>query len=671
MVINLFFAVLCSFAFAGEEIETLEQLCQTHPERVEGLFAALNLDHPGLESVKEAVASENWPAACEALLTYYREGDTASWLRAERPKPGNGRVEAADVILEGRFTLYTVPAKVPKRADGGLDWTYNGPDGDREWGWGLNRQYWAGELISAYQKTGNPVYIEGYDRYIRDWILANPYRGQKTSAPQWRGLETFMRVNGSLSRGFYALQEVPELTPVTRILILSTIPDHAHYLQHFHAGGGNWISMEMKGLATAAACWPEFKKSGEWFEYAFKHMVPEVEKQVYPDGAQKELTSHYHIVTVRSFDSFANIAHRAGRDVPADFEAGIGKMYNYLAYTMRPSGYGLLNNDSNLDHTAPLVLRHAERFERPDWTYIATNGEKGNMPKGVPSKVFPWAGQMVMRSGWDRNAHWGFFDVGPLGIGHWHYDKLHLSISAFGRDILVDGGRYTYKGGPWRAYFIGSKSHNVVLFDGCEQRDTVREVSEPMKGNYAITPEFDYARGTFAGSYPKLEGVAKHTRAVVYMRGRYWIVVDAVSTDRPRDVTALWHFHPDCTVAAEGLSAVSTDAESGNVRVTPVSVLDWRVNLVKGQEKPEIQGWWSREYNHKTPAVCAAYESHIEGPAVFAWVIVLALGAVPDAEAALEMVDAKNAQVRITMPGAEPDVFVIPLAGENVARKAD
>lgn len=669
MIFSVVIASHCCLAFAGENIETLEQLCQAHPERVQGLFAALNLDHPGLGPVKEAVASENWPAACEALLTYYREGSTATWLRAERPQPGDGRVEQADAILEGAFTLYNVPARVPARPEGGLDWSYNGPDGDREWGWGLNRQFWAVTLLSAFQSTGNPVYAQCYDRYIRDWILANPYPGERTREPQWRGLETFMRVNGSLSRGFYELQDVPELTPVTRILILSTIPDHAHYLRHFHAGGGNWISMEMRGLATAAVCWPEFAEADSWLDYAFARMLPEVENQVYPDGVQKELTSHYHIVTVRSFDSFADIARIAGRDVPPAFEEGIGAMYHYLAYTMRPSGYGLLNNDSNLDHTAPIVLRNADRFERPDWTHIATNGEKGTAPEGLPSRVFPWAGQLVMRSDWGRDAQWGFFDMGPLGIGHWHYDKLHLSVSAFGRDILVDAGRYTYKGGPWRSYFVGSKSHNAILVDGCEQHDSVREVSEPMQSNYTITPEFDFARGTFAGPYEGLEGEATHTRAVLYVRGRYWLVVDAIETDRPRDITALWHFHPECAVETEGSSAVSTDPDSGNVRVTPVSASDWRVNLVQGQEEPEIQGWWSREYNHKTPGACAVYETHVDGAAVFAWLIVPRHGVVPAAHSTIESPDGQSVTVRVEILGEGPDIFGIPLAGPGLARR--
>jgi hypothetical protein len=338
---------------------------------------------------------------------------------------------------------------------------------------------------------------------------------------------------------------------------------------------------------------------------------------------------------------------------------------------MRPSGYGLLNNDSNLDHTAPRVRANAGRFERPDWAYIATNGEQGERPKGLLSAAFPWAHQLVMRSGWDRDAQWAFFDMGPLGIGHWHYDKLHFSVSAFGRDILVDSGRYIYKGGPWRSYFVGSKSHNVILLDGCEQRDETREVSAPMESNYTITPDFDYARGTFKGPYEGLKGQATHTRAVLYVRGGYWVIVDRIDTDRPRDVAALWHFHPHCAVALQGSSAVSTDPDKGNVRVTPLSDLAWQVQLLRGREDPEIQGWWSREYNHKTPGTCTLYAVRIEDSAVFAWLIVPARGNVPEAEAQMEKVDDDIITVRVKVPGMEPAKYSIPVAGEGVARKLD
>lgn len=652
--------------------DSVEAVCEGYPERVKRLFAALDLERPGLESVKTAVAAEDWPAACTALLEYYRTAKTSGWLRKPPATPGTDRVPAADTILDGTFSANGVSAKVPRRPDGGPEWAYNGPNDDREWGWGLNRHHWVGGLLGAYQSTGNPVYVQGFERLMRDWITSNPYPGEKNSTPQWRGLEVFSRVAGAWPGSFFALQDVPEFTPATRILMLSSIPDHAHYGRHFHAGRGNWITMELLGLATAAICWPEFKEAGAWFDYATTRLLPEMAEQVYADGVQKELTSHYHRVALRSFERFMNLARRAGRDVPAGFRDGIERMYNYLAYAMRPTGYGPLNNDSNLDFTRREVLARVDIFDRPDWAYIATNGQEGEPPEGPPSVVFPWAGQVIMRSGWDADAHWAFFDVGPLGIGHWHYDKLHLSVAAFGRDILVDAGRYTYKGGDWRRYFVGSRSHNVILIDGAEQQAYARQATEPLAGTFAITPESDVASGVYDGGYSGLEGTVTHTRTVLYCRGTYWVVVDRIATDRPRTIQPLWHFHPDCTVAVEGTSVVSVDEDKGNVRIAPASTLAWDVTIVQGQTDPHIQGWWSREYNSKEPSPCAVYAAPIDAGATFAWVIVPGKGNIPKIAAEIGQATDDAVEVRVLAPDAPPQTVTVPMnrIGEQPGRES-
>jgi len=662
-LIALMYALLST---SGEEQVSVEALCRAHPARVESLFEALDLERQGLEAVKAAVDNGTLPAACTALLDYYRQGDTASWLRKPAVKPGTNRVASADTFLAGTFSAYSVSAEVPLREDGGLDWSYNGPNGDREWGWGLNRHPWVSALVDAYHATGNPDYIEGFDRLIRDWVTANPYPGEKNNTPQWRGLEVHSRVAGAWPHAFYGLQHADGFTPAARILMLSSLPDHAHYLRNFHANSGNWIAMELLALAMTAACWPEFKQADAWFDYATSRLVPEITRQVYPDGVQKELTSHYHSVALGSFDRFVQLAKRVGRPLPEEVTSGIERMCNYTAYAMRPTGHGPLNNDSNLDFNRPQTTDRAKQFERPDWAYIATNGAEGARPEGEPSVVFPWAGQVIMRSGWDAAAHWAFFDIGPLGTGHWHFDKLHLSVSAYGRDILVDAGRYTYKGGPWRSYFVGSQSHNVVLVDGCRQKAYAREASEPVLNNTAITPRTDYARGTYDAGFADLQGAATHTRAVVYLRGEYWVVVDRIETDRPRTVQALWHFHPSCTVEADGVSAASTDADKGNVRIVPASDLSWQLDMVNGQTEPEIQGWWSRRYNIKEPSTCAVYTARIDGSATFAWVILPAKGPIPVIEADLDTASPEAAEVCITTEPGNRRLITVPLSGTNV-----
>lgn len=655
-------AVRASAAFAAEEL-SIESLCRTCPQRIERLFAGLDLDRTGLETVRSAVQSKDWPAACKELIAYYRKGKTAAWLRRDPPKPAAETRPEADAILKDTITCNRIAAKVPRLPTGRLNWAYNGPDGDREWGWGLNRHFHIRTLCNTYFATGNPAYLRCLDRHLTDWVLSNPYPAKRSSTPPWRGLEAFFRVV-TWADVFFGLQQCDGFTPAARVLVLTSIPEHAHYLRHFHAGGGNWITMEMHGLATAAACWPEFKDADPWFDYAFGRILPQITEQVYPDGVQKELTSHYHWVALHNFEDFARLARRAGRSLPPAFDAGLERMWNYLAYAMRPDGYGPLNNDSDRDYNRSRVLERADSRHRNDWAYIATNGKQGKKPAGPPSVVFPWAGQLIMRSGWDADAHWAFFDVGPLGIGHQHYDKLHLSVAAYGRDLLVDGGRFTYKGGSFRNHFVGSASHNVILIDGKGHHGKNKAVSRPMEGNCAIEDRYDYARGTFDESFGALKGKAAHTRAVVYLRGRYWIVVDRITTDRPRTIQPLWHFHPDCTVAVDGTSVASTDPAKGNLRIVPVADFPWNVRIIKGQTEPTIQGWWSRRYNHKQPAPTAVYSANIDKSATFAWVLVPARGTVPRVAAKTLSATQDAMQLEIQLPGAKSDRITIPLTGK-------
>ncbi|MHC4916825.1 MAG: alginate lyase family protein [Planctomycetota bacterium] len=659
-------ALSCAASPSGRAGEggSCAAVCRNHPERVKKLFAALNLDGPGLGKVKAAARQKDWPKACEELVAYYRDGKTAEWLRVEAPKPGTGRHERAEAVLKDTFTIQAVTHRQPRLKNGRLNWQHNGPRGDREWGWLLNRHPHFTLLLGAWRKTGNPAYPRCFDEHVRDWVTSRAYSGKSSGDAQWRGLEVGLRVRGSWPRSFYGFQAAKEFTPAARILMLSSIPDHAHNLRNYHAGSSNWTLMQMTGLANAAACWPEFKDGPAWFDYATKVMLKAIDGQIYPDGAQKELTSHYHQVCIDNFDPFVVIAGRLGREMPAKYVKTVENMWTYLAYTMRPHGFGLLNNDSDLNRTRRRIAKAAERYKREDWTYIVTNGKEGKKPEGLPSRVFPWAGQAVMRSGWEKHAHWAFLDVGPAGISHRHKDRLHISVSAFGRDLLVDGGRYWYKWDKWRAYFTTAPSHNVVLVDGCGQKMGPYDARKPMTGNYRTAPDFDYVRGKIDQGFVKLQGSAAHARAVLHVRGRFWVVFDRVTGDRARRLQILWHFHPECTVKTEGAQALSTDAGEGNLRIVPAGGPEWKLESVKGREKPSIQGWYSPTYNVKQPNSTAVYSAKAGKAAAFAWVLLPARGEVPAVKAEALPAPGGALRVRVTPAGEKACEVAVRFEGK-------
>jgi hypothetical protein len=325
-------------------------------------------------------------------------------------------------------------------------------------------------------------------------------------------------------------------------------------------------------------------------------------------------------------------------------------MWNYLATTMRPDGFGILNNDADLENTRRGILNVASTYNRPDWTWIATNGKEGVKPTSGPSFVLPWAGQLISRSGFDEDAQYSFFDIGPWGSGHQHNDKLNLTITAYGRDLIVDGGRFAYRGevaNKFRKYATGSQSHNVILVDGKGQADGQKVATVPLSENLvAITKDFDYGSGTF-DKYVGLEGTFSQTRSVVYIRGRFWVVADQLKTDRPRKIEALWHWHPSNQVNIQKSGITTTNNDRGNLMIIPVNVTDWKVDLVKGQETPTIQGWYSKVYNTFEPNPTTVYSRQLKADDTFVWVLWPSEGKTPNIHTEILSKNAYSVKVRV------------------------
>jgi hypothetical protein len=338
---------------------------------------------------------------------------------------------------------------------------------------------------------------------------------------------------------------------------------------------------------------------------------------------QTELTSHYHNVSLKNFELFQEICNRANTPLPDFFNQTIEDMYSYIAHAVRPTGYRILNNDGDKGSDRDLIMSGAQKFQKPEWEYIATNGKSGNQPADGPSWFYPWAGQLISRSGFDADAHWSFFDVGPWGSGHQHNDKMHISITAFGRDLLVDAGRFAYTGEvaeKFRGYAKGTQGHNAVLIDGKGQMPGVKVIDHPLSDKHVkITPEFDYAWSSFDQFY-NTENVT-HNRAMMYVRGKFWVIVDKIDTDEPRKIETLWHWHPDNIVEVGKDRTTSTKNDHGNLKVLPVGNTKWKITEIKGQEIPEIQGWYSSEYNMYEPNLTTVYTTKIKKSETFIWLL--------------------------------------------------
>lgn len=628
-----------------QNITSIDDVCSSYPVEINKIFTNFNLDYPGLEKVKKEYAKGNINDACYHLLKYYKKGNSASNLRMKQPKSSNEREALGDTILKNVFVLQTVKGKVSYGKDGHRDWSYRGPNNDVEWSWLSNRHPQIDSLFHIYKRTGNKEYAEYIDLFLRDFIIKSiPYPAKPAATDIWRGLEVSFRAK-VWPKIFYGLINSKYLSPATQLLMLSSLPDHAHYNRHFHKKRGNWLTMEISGLATIVATFPEFKHSDEWLDYAIHEMGKSMKEQIYPDGVQAELTSHYHTVALESFVELKELCDGLGKKVPESYNNTLEKMYDYIAHMLRPDGTGPLNNDSDRNDYRTLMLKGAKTFHREDWKYIATNGLLGEKPSHGPSYFYPWAGHLTSRSGYDKNAHWSFFDMGPWGIGHEHSDKLHISVAAYGRDLLVDAGRFAYSGKlyeKYRAYGIGSEGHNLLLIDNMGQKPGPPSVSSPISDKYfKIEDAFDYASDQFSNY--KVNGKAKHIRSMFYVRGEFWVIVDRVLTDQAREIKTLWHWHPTCKVLTDD-GITKSDNSFGNLAVIPVSNQLFEVELVKGQDTP-VQGWYSVEYNKVEENTTSVYTNSINEDATMVWLLVPAENIIPNLTA--KVVSNKNDKVKV------------------------
>ncbi len=668
------FFILFNEAFVAaqswREITSVEDICKAYPNHMRAMVGEFNLDHLGLEKVKKAMAEDDIEKACNDLLSYYKNSNTAVHLRKAQPEKTTKTVALADTILIDVFVIQNVRGAVPYGDDGHRDWYYKGPNNDREWAWLSNRHSQISQVLSSYFKTGNPKYAVYIDLFLRDFIIKSmPYPGIKSNTSVWRGLEVAARAK-VWSHIFYGLLNSEYLSPSTQLLLLSSLPDHAHYSRNFH-GGNNWLTMEISALATVATNFPEYIKSNEWLMYSIETMTESMNGQVYADGVQTELSSHYHNVAMSNFELFKAICDNANKTLPDFFNQTIEDMYSYIAHAIRPDGFRILNNDGDRGSDRDIVLKASKKFNNAEWEYIASNGKSGTRPLNGPSFFYPWAGQLISRSGYDADAHWSFFDIGPWGSGHQHNDKLHISISAFGRDLLVDAGRFAYTGevaNKFRRYAKGSQGHNVVLIDGNGQAPGSKVVAQPLDDkHYAITPEFDYAWNSF-DKFNNIKDEIKHTRTMMYVRDNFWIVVDNIETDKPRKIETLWHWHPDIKELIKKKNTVTSVNEIGNLRIIPVGKQQWKVELIKGQEDPEIQGWYSPEYNKYAQNLTTVYSTEIHSNSTFVWILMPFESAVKKVKAKVLTKDVNGISIKIKNHNKQQWIATIPFSESSKAR---
>jgi len=538
------------------------------------------------------------------------------------PLPVEESIVVAEAILHDEIRLKGLEGPIKRRPDGGIDWRDWGPKEDKEWAWFLNRHLYFRDLCAAYNATGKEAYLERIRDDLADWLTHEPSPERLNFTPSWRALEVARRLQRSWIPLFAELPVGHPIADEIRALMVSSLPDHGAMLYHHPSfWGGNHLVTEKTMLAAIAVLWPEIPEAEAWFRRSSESMISEVVAQTYPDGAYKELSNHYHRIALEGFSVFQGLAEMSPHPVVDSLHQLVDRitaMWSYFAGVVRPDGFGPLNNDSDLENNRIYIERRmrSEGDTVASWRDYAAFLSSAASIGASPSRVYPDAGHAVMRSGWDADAEWAFFDAGPAGTAHEHVDALHLSVQLGSEPFLVDAGRYHYRPDAWRIYFRGPASHNTVILEDAEPVDRIRE-SKPGTADFLQVRIEDGVEG-FGGRAQWRIGrglLADHYRWILYSRNNYWLVLDEVSAPGAIGGSLKWHFHPECIInlLPEDNRLEASAASGSNLTFDLWSSARTELREAKGSVDP-VEGWYSPYYNIREAASVALLKFRAFGP---------------------------------------------------------
>ena len=520
----------------------------------------------------------------------------------------------------------------------------HGVVGDSKVVWELNRHQWLVRLGQAFRFTGDERLGEVWARQVRDWMKANP----PGLGINWASsLEVALRLI-AWCWSLFLFRESRALSPDLFLDMLAGIRDHASHVERYlsrYFSPNTHLTGEALGLFYAGAVFPELRGAARWRALGSGILREESARQVLPDGVYFEQSTCYQMYTIEILLHFLLLARRCGLPAPEAVERRVQGMLDFILAVRRPDGSIPQIGDGDGGRLLSLARRGPEDarglfstaaalFGRPDYAWAAggvapetlwllgpgglgpIEAQRPQPPAGT-SRLFASGGYAVMRDGFSSRAHHLIFDVGPLGCpisgGHGHADLLGIQLSAFGTTFLPDPGTYCYTAAPsWRDYFRGSAAHSTVIVDGAGQAVpdgpfAWRDRPRARLHHWESTEAFDFADAEH-DAYKRLPDPVLHRRRVLFVKPRYFVVVDDLEGAAEHRVELRFQFAP-MAVSLDPDHWARAQANGRHVlHVRPFACVPLPGEVREKKESP-IEGWISPDYGRRRGAPVLIYRT--------------------------------------------------------------
>jgi len=416
---------------------------------------------------------------------------------------------------------------------------------------------------------------------IESWIDANPIN----QGPNWRcSQETSLRVF-NWCYALYYYQNSSALTEQRWQKIQNVIYASVHHVYHHIdfsriAVRNNHAITETLFLTLSDILFPFIPETKRWAKEGSKWLEQEVNYQIYDDGTFLQFSMNYHRVVIQLLSFGISVYAKNERQFSDYVYTKAYKSLNFLYQCMQDENGWLPNYGSNDGalffplsdsdyrdyrpqlNTLHLVLTNQPLFQQrevnEDWEWI--QGQLGQerfepIVKKLGTQSFDIGGYYLCRT----KDFLTFIRCGSHKDRPAQADNLHVDIWYKGENILRDSGTYKYNTDKEKLdYFMGSKSHNVVM---------VEKHSQMLKGGRFIWYYWTQKKNAtwtetateyvFTGeieAFRFLSDETAHQRIIKINKTKpEWAITDIIKGLKGKGMEQIWHpNHSNLHIESEG-----------------------------------------------------------------------------------------------------------------------
>lgn len=315
-------------------------------------------------------------------------------------------------------------------------------------------------------------------------------------------------------------------------------------------------------------------------------------------GAVNEQSNGYGNYLWQRFGDAQAKLQECGRPVPSTIASRRQLLSDFLAWSTSPTGKMIQIGDTY--PAAPL----GDSGSAAD--YAATQGASGTAPTSLVKNYS--AGYVFGRSSWSNFSNSAFysFRYGPGRQFHGHDDKGQITLSAYGDDVLTEGGHVGYAENAFRDWIRSPFAHNVMTAPGLAfdryATDPITRQGAGSDWQWFETKDTGWYSASTRVHEPRTRGALLSMEASL----PFAVVWDRMHRSSPGSLQQLWHLPIGTSVSVSGRSKAVGTLPSGT-RVTlfqiPVDapLPAGALQVQSGATNP-IQGWVATGDNKKYAA---------------------------------------------------------------------